>query len=250
LIPKPEVLSLDALSDVALSVERYRFDDRLDVLVLKFAGTYRHGSAGNPDATAMFARARSALAAWHPDALVFDFRALDYRWGDGMLRVVGIESDFPDTPLPTVVAAGEGSRAGLSSLLTKSSLFDELELAIAEAHRRAAELDALETEHELSLKMYILIRDSVAPGFATLGAAHAGVAAMERFEGRWELRLWITGLFRKVVCRVDDEQFEKAKSLADNVVITESALDGQEVAIALMPRPELPGWVRHLPLYR
>ena len=56
--------------------------------------------------------------------------------------------------------------------------------------------------------------------------------------------------FRKAVCKVSEEEFEKAKGVADHVVLTESALDGQEVAIAFKPREEWPKAFKFYPLYR
>jgi hypothetical protein len=54
----------------------------------------------------------------------------------------------------------------------------------------------------------------------------------------------------ETVCRVTDEEFARAKAEADHVVITESALDGQEVALAFRPRPVYPKAFRYFELYR
>jgi len=100
------------------------------------------------------------------------------------------------------------------------------------------------------MKMYILIPESVPPGFAILAAAHASLAAYLRFRERPAVTEWLAGPFRKVVCRVTDEEFEQAKQHDDHVVITESALDNAEVAIAFCPREEWPKSFRFLRLYR
>ncbi len=89
-------------------------------------------------------------------------------------------------------------------------------------------------------KMYILVRDSVPLGFAMLVPAHASLAAYLKFQDEPEVQEWISGLFYKVVCRVDDQQFNKAKEYDDFVVITESALEGQGVTLAFKPRTEWP----------
>lgn len=60
----------------------------------------------------------------------------------------------------------------------------------------------------------------------------------------------ISGIFYKAVCRVTDEEFERAKAFEDHVVLTESALQGQEVAIAFKPRREWPKAFRFFRLYK
>ena len=100
------------------------------------------------------------------------------------------------------------------------------------------------------MKMYILIRESVPLGFAVLAAAHASLAAYLRFSDTPEVGQWLSGPFYKVVCRVTDPEFEKAKTVDDHVVLTESALEGHEVAIAFKPREEWPKMFRYLKLFR
>ncbi|VTR93977.1 Uncharacterized protein OS=Lysobacter capsici AZ78 GN=AZ78_10485 PE=4 SV=1 [Gemmata massiliana] len=87
------------------------------------------------------------------------------------------------------------------------------------------------------LRMYILVRESVPVGFAVLAAAHASLAAYLQFVDTPEVKEWLAGPFYKAVCRVSDAEFEKAKEAPEHVVVTESALDGQEVAIAFKPEP-------------
>jgi hypothetical protein len=100
------------------------------------------------------------------------------------------------------------------------------------------------------LRMYVLIRDAVPVGFAVLAAAHASLAAYLRFADTPEVKEWLGGPFYKAVCRVSDEEFERAKETADHVAITESALDGQEVALAFKPRAEYPKAFRFFKLYK
>ncbi len=100
------------------------------------------------------------------------------------------------------------------------------------------------------MKMYILVRESVPQGFAMLAAAHASLACYLRFRDTPEIATWLSGPFYKVVCRVSDAEFEAAKEFDDHVVLTESALDGAEVALAFKPREEFPKAFRFYRLYR
>jgi len=100
------------------------------------------------------------------------------------------------------------------------------------------------------MKMYILIRDDVPNGFAVLAAAHASLAAYLRFKDTPEVEQWLAGPFYKAVCSVNNKEFERAKTVEDHVVITESALDGREVALAFRPREEWPKPFRFYRLFR
>lgn len=100
------------------------------------------------------------------------------------------------------------------------------------------------------MKMYILIKDSIPEGFAVLAAAHASLAAYKKFEDDRDTQEWISGTFYKVICKVNDKEFEKAKSFDDCAVLTESALDNQEVAIAFKPRKEWPKPFKFYRLYK
>lgn len=102
----------------------------------------------------------------------------------------------------------------------------------------------------LTLKMYILVREDTPLGFALVAAAHASLACYLRFRESPEVAEWLAGPFRRAICKVTDEEFERAKQVADHVVITESALEGQEVALAFRPRVEWPKAFRFLRLYR
>ena len=100
------------------------------------------------------------------------------------------------------------------------------------------------------MKMYILIRDDVPLGFATLAAAHASLAAYLKFENMPEVQEWISGPFYKAICRVNEKEFEKAKECEGYVVLTESALDNREVAIAFRPREEWPKQFKFFRLFK
>lgn len=100
------------------------------------------------------------------------------------------------------------------------------------------------------LKMYILLRESLPTGHAVLAAAHASLAAYLKFKDTPEVAEWLSGPFFKAVCRVSDGEFEQGRACEDHVVLTESSLGGQEVAIAFKPRREWPKAFRFFRLYR
>ena len=86
--------------------------------------------------------------------------------------------------------------------------------------------------------MYILIRNTVPDKMAPVIAAHAALACFRKFEHDNDMQLWINGIFKKVVCKVSDQEFEQAKLHEKHILLTESALDNTEVALAFCPRPE------------
>ena len=98
--------------------------------------------------------------------------------------------------------------------------------------------------------MYILIRDDLPVGNAIVAAAHASLAAYLKFKDAPEVAEWLSGPFYKTICKVSTAELEKAKEVPDHVVLTESTLDGQEVAIAFKPREEWPKSFRFFKLYR
>ena len=101
------------------------------------------------------------------------------------------------------------------------------------------------------MKMYILVRDDIPLGFAMVAAAHASLAGYLKFRDTPEGARWLDpGPFFKAVCKVSTKEFEQAKQFEDHVVLTESALGHQEVAIAFKPREERPKMFRFLRLYR
>ena len=100
------------------------------------------------------------------------------------------------------------------------------------------------------MKMYILVKESVPLGFAMVASAHASLAAYLKFKGTPEIVEWLAGPFHKTVCKVCDKEFENAKLVADHVVLTESALAGQEVAVAFKPREDWPAMFKFFRLYK
>ena len=97
------------------------------------------------------------------------------------------------------------------------------------------------------MKMYVLVKDGVDLGMAVVGIAHAPLACYLKFQASPEIQEWLSGPFNKTVCRVTDEEFERAKQVDDHVVITESRLEGKETTLAFKPRAE---WPKHFKFYR
>ena len=119
-------------------------------------------------------------------------------------------------------------------------------------------------------KMYILIHKNVDLGHAILAAAHAslsGYLAFVEFETKAIIdshlimevhptltEQWVKESFRKVVCKVNSVEFEKAKTYGKNMIdyriMTESALNNQEVAIVFRPRDNFEPFFKSLKLYK
>jgi peptidyl-tRNA hydrolase len=98
--------------------------------------------------------------------------------------------------------------------------------------------------------MYILVRDDIPLGFAMVAVAHASLAGYLKFRDTPEVAEWLSGPFFKAVCKVNAKEFDNAKAVSDHVVLTESALNNQEVAIVFKPRHEWPKMFTFLRLYR
>lgn len=88
------------------------------------------------------------------------------------------------------------------------------------------------------MKMYILIKDSTPDNFAPLVAAHASLACYKKFAAEADMQEWLANSFKKVVCKVNEKEFANATKESKHLVLTESALDHQEVGIVFCPRAE------------
>jgi peptidyl-tRNA hydrolase len=97
--------------------------------------------------------------------------------------------------------------------------------------------------------MYILVKDSIPIGKALVATAHASLACYLKFQNNDEMKEWLSNSFYKVICKVNDKEFEKAKTYDDFVILTESTLDNKEVAIAFKPRTEYPKSFKFYRLY-
>ena len=103
--------------------------------------------------------------------------------------------------------------------------------------------------------MYILVLDTVPIGLAINSAAHAGAAAVLTWEYLDDdtpdpvFEEWLTS-FKKVVCKVTQEEFEAARAYPEHILLTESALEGAPVALVFKPREEWPKAFKFYKLYR
>jgi hypothetical protein len=117
----------------------------------------------------------------------------------------------------------------------------------------------------MASKMYILVKgpeSGVDLGHAVLAAAHASLGGYLTFRQTCAglpvpedpVEEWVRNSFRKVVCKVSDAEFEKAKTYGkpgeDFRVMTESGLGGMEVAIVFRPREDFEPFFKSLKLYR
>lgn len=108
--------------------------------------------------------------------------------------------------------------------------------------------------------MYILIRDDIDHGHAILAAAHASLSGYLTFKENDDehtldtMDKYIKESFRKVVCKVTREEFDKAKIYGENMkdyrIMVESGLGGTEVAIVFRPRDNFEPFFKSLKLYR
>jgi hypothetical protein len=109
----------------------------------------------------------------------------------------------------------------------------------------------MDSDEKSKLKMYILIVDDIDAGHTILGSAHAALACYLDFQDQPIVQDWAQYSFRKVVCKVNRDQLERAKKYPYHRVMTESAFGpGYEVGIAFAPRREWPKFFNFLPLYR
>jgi peptidyl-tRNA hydrolase len=100
-------------------------------------------------------------------------------------------------------------------------------------------------------KSYILIKESVDLGHAMVAAAHAGAAILSKFGDSVAVQDWLKHSFRKVVCKVNDQEFNDCcNAIDDNFVLTESGLNNQEVAVVFKPRSTWPKIFKTLRLYQ
>ena len=97
--------------------------------------------------------------------------------------------------------------------------------------------------------MLIVIKESIDVQYAVVGAAHASLAGYLEWEDEYRMQEWVNGVFNKHIKIATPEEFEKAKSekYGEHLVITESNLVGEEVAIVYNICEEYPSFLRTLP---
>lgn len=104
--------------------------------------------------------------------------------------------------------------------------------------------------------MYICIKKSI-PSHKAVVIAHGVLMAHLKFGNGGDSSYnsliygdWLRNSFRKVVCEVTNEEFEKLKLEKDYIIVTESALDNQETALVFCPRYEWPKCFKFFPLLK
>ncbi|MCA9075827.1 MAG: hypothetical protein KDA93_12390 [Planctomycetaceae bacterium] len=103
-----DTVDLQRSGDVTYTVRRWARDARpfISIIHLAFAGTYRDGSSGAPDAHYIHGIASITDGAWRPCAVILDFSSLSYEWGDEMSLVLP-----PDDAENAVVVSDKCRRA-------------------------------------------------------------------------------------------------------------------------------------------
>ena len=125
---------------------------RRTILVVAFEGEYPEGSRGNGHGAYIASEALHGVCAFDADCLLLDFRALEYRWGNSLLRVFQDVSQFKDGELepgepafPVVVITSEKCKHAFLSLITPTGQsapewhFEEIDPAIEYAQRKIEE---------------------------------------------------------------------------------------------------------------
>ena len=102
----------------------------------------------------------------------------------------------------------------------------------------------------VGMKMYILIKDSTPPSYAIVAAAHASLGCYLKYQDDPDVKEWVSGPFNKMICSVNEKEFENAKTTEGHVVITESQLDGAEIALVFKPREEWPKMFKFFRKYK
>ncbi|WP_267265611.1 aminoacyl-tRNA hydrolase [Chryseobacterium formosus] len=99
------------------------------------------------------------------------------------------------------------------------------------------------------MKMYIIVKNNVPDKLVPVITAHASLACYKKYETNENMIRWINGIFKKVVCVVNETEFESLKNDENNIVLTESSLDNNEVCIAFCPREEYPKKFKFLKMW-
>ena len=96
--------------------------------------------------------------------------------------------------------------------------------------------------------MYILVKDSIPLGLQAAAIAHASLACYLDYKDDCRMVDWLANSFKKVICQVNEKEFNAAKEfILDRVLMTESALNGAETALAFVPCEE---WPKPFKFYR
>lgn len=215
------------------------------VLVMHVRGTYRSGSQGNPDADALVLTLHGMLRMISPDALVFDFRELDYTWGNRMVEVLRCDNEERWLPIVRSYCVSERCRAALAGLgLEHEVMFDDLGDAAAVARDEALLLRALDEMNSRSLELIVLVREGTSAKVLHPALVSAESRLRDHFSQSWALRSWAIDSRKVVVLWVSVDEFEEAREFPDYVALDPSG----DSVLAFAPRPDWPEWfneIRH-----
>jgi hypothetical protein len=114
------------------------------ILIAKFAGDYRSGHHGAPDARFIRGITQTALGLWWPEALVLDLRELSYTWGDDMEEVLATRGEIK---VPFAIVGSALCLPAIGTLIhginsTKPAtdaahIFDNMDAALEYVHQKA-----------------------------------------------------------------------------------------------------------------
>ncbi|MDO6439091.1 peptidyl-tRNA hydrolase [Cyclobacterium sp. 1_MG-2023] len=99
------------------------------------------------------------------------------------------------------------------------------------------------------MKMYIIVKDNIPDKLIPVITAHAALACYKKFEENEQMQRWMSGVFKKVVCLVNEAAFNKLKTEPEHIVMTESSLGDKEVCLAFCPRKEYPKQFKFLKMW-
>lgn len=126
----------------------FRGESGPSAVVLKFTGSYRHGSSGTGDGMLMGAITNYALEYFlgDVDAVLFDLRELDYEWGNNISDMWEAADSYE---IPYTVVISDRCRRGFGPANNNagSRVFDNFELALQNTRTQAeGQLDRLRKE--------------------------------------------------------------------------------------------------------
>jgi len=99
------------------------------------------------------------------------------------------------------------------------------------------------------MKMYIIVKNDIPDKLVPVITAHASLACYKKFEHNENMIQWMNGIFKKVICVVNETEFNTLKNETNFVLLTESSLANKEVALAFCPREEYPKKFKFLKMW-
>ena len=87
------------------------------ILVIRFKGEYRQGSAGEPDAKYIFAKLQAAYQAWESWGIIIDMSEFKYGWGDDLDGFTALRPfEWCDEEYPFALIVGPECETALATL--------------------------------------------------------------------------------------------------------------------------------------